>query len=205
MGSADLAWQASLFDSGAPSPDESFATLVRHQLDATAWLDHAPAWLHGADALFQTLLDSAPWQTSTQVIYDRSVETPRLVAHWPYEPGAVGLPPELERIRALLAARYSREFDTVGANLYRDGRDSVAWHGDRIARAIKDPLVATISLGFPRRFLMRPRGGATELALMLGQGDLVVMGGTSQRTWQHTVPKVAHAGPRISVTLRHSR
>lgn len=110
----------------------------------------------------------------------------------------------LEAIRSALQERYARDFDSVGANLYRDGTDSVAWHGDRIARSVKDPLVGTISLGYPRRFLLRPRGGRTELSLLLQPGDLVVMGATAQRTWQHTVPKVASAGPRISVTVRHS-
>jgi alkylated DNA repair dioxygenase AlkB len=127
------------------------------------------------------------------------------VARWPYEQDRVALPPALERIRALLEQHYRRHFDSVGANLYRDGRDSVAWHGDRIARTIVNPLVATVSLGYPRRFLMRPRGGQTQLTLTLGPGDLVVMGGTSQRTWQHAIPKVASAGPRISIAVRHSR
>jgi alkylated DNA repair dioxygenase AlkB len=104
----------------------------------------------------------------------------------------------------LLVQRYERSFDSVSANLYRDGRDSVAWHGDHIPRRIVDPVVATVSLGHPRRFVMRPREGTTELSLALGMGDLVVMGGTSQRTWLHAVPKVATAGPRISVAYRHS-
>ena len=205
MGSPELAWQASLFDAGEPAPDPAFATLRRHDLERRAWVDHAPGWLLGADTLFQELVRSAPWTGSTQELYGRTVVTPRLVARWPYEPGHVELPPPLEAIRAALAARYGRAFDSVGANLYRDGRDSVAWHGDRIARAIRDPIVATVSLGHRRRFLMRPRGGATQLSLLLGPGDLVVMGGTSQRTWQHTVPKTASAGPRISLTLRHTR
>ncbi|MFN2581266.1 MAG: alpha-ketoglutarate-dependent dioxygenase AlkB [Candidatus Dormibacteria bacterium] len=205
MGTAALSWQTSLFAAGEPEPDRSFTSLRRHELERDAWVDHAPGWLHGADTLFQDLLAHAPWQASTQVIYDRTVDTPRLVALWPYEPAAVSLPPRLETIRALLAERYGRDFDSIGANLYRDGRDSVAWHGDRIARSIKDPVVATVSLGHPRRFLMRPRGGSTHLALTLEPGDLVVMGGTFQRSWQHTVPKVASAGPRISITLRHSK
>jgi alkylated DNA repair dioxygenase AlkB len=107
-------------------------------------------------------------------------------------------------MRKLLVTRYERPFDSVGANLYCDGRDSVAWHGDHIPTRIVDPVVATVSLGHPRRFVMRPREGKTELALALGMGDLVVMGGSSQRTWLHAVPKVATAGPRISVAYRHS-
>lgn len=175
---------------------------MRHELGRGAWVDHAPGWLRGAGTLFEWLLEHAPWQTSTQTIYDRTVVTPRLVASFGRDGAAV--PPALEAIRRALADRYARDFDSVGANLYRNGQDSVAWHGDRIARTVKDPLVATVSLGHPRRFLLRPRGGATELSLQPGTGDLIVMGGTSQRTWQHTVPKAASAGPRISVTIRHS-
>lgn len=202
MDAPALVWQGSLFDSGDPDIDTTFATLVRHELERGAWVDHAPGWLRGADTLFQWLLEHAPWRESTQVIYDRTVVTPRLVATFAgtaEEP----LPPALDSIRRAVSARYGREFDSVGANLYRDGRDSVAWHGDRIARTIRDPMVATVSLGHPRSFLLRPRGGPTGLSLRPGPGDLIVMGGTSQRTWQHTVPKAASAGPRISITLRH--
>jgi len=202
---AELPWQASLFDAAEPVPDVWFENLSRYQLDATAWVDHAPGWLSGSDTLFDWLLGRAPWESGQQEIYGRVVDTPRLVARWPYEPPASPLPDPLERIRAALEARYFRPFDSVSANLYRDGHDSVAWHGDRIAPTLGHPLVATVSLGHPRRFLMRPRGGRTELTLKLGRGDLVVMGGTSQRTWQHAIPKTAAAGPRISVALRHSR
>ena len=114
------------------------------------------------------------------------------------------LPAPLEAIRASLVDRYGKKFDSVGANLYRDGRDSVAWHGDRIAREIHNPIVATVSLGGRRRFLLRPHGGGRSHRFEPGKGDLLVMGGACQRTWQHTVPKVASAGPRISITVRHS-
>jgi alkylated DNA repair dioxygenase AlkB len=201
-----LAWQASLFEApGAPRVDHDFDGLVRHRLDETAWVDHVPGWLRHADDMFAWLLESAPWEETEQELYGRVIATPRLVARWPYRPGEVELPAALEDIRAALVEHYDRPFDSVSANLYRDGRDSVAWHGDRIARAIAEPLVAIISLGHPRRFLLRPRGGgAARLSLDPQHGDLVVMGGTSQRGWQHTIPKVASAGPRVSVTLRHS-
>jgi alkylated DNA repair dioxygenase AlkB len=202
---ADLIWQSDLFGASLPEPDRTFSALVKHRLDATAWVDHAPGWLGGADTLFADLLETAPWATEQQELYGKVMDTPRLMARWPHEYGASDLPPALEAIRAALEDRYERHFDSVSANLYRDGRDSVAWHGDRIARTVRNPLVCTVSLGHPRRFLMRPRGGPTELRLTLGPGDLVVMGGTSQRTWQHTIPKVAAAGPRISIAFRHSR
>jgi alkylated DNA repair dioxygenase AlkB len=197
-------WQPSLFAQGQPSPDAGFSGLTRHRLDDTAWVDHVAGWLGGADGLFEELMTSAPWESTTQELYGKIVVTPRLVARWPAPADLAQLPPVIARMRDLLGERYEREFDSVGANLYRDGRDSVAWHGDHIPRRIVDPIVATVSLGHPRRFLMRPRQGRTELSLALGMGDLVVMGGSSQRTWLHAVPKVANAGPRISVAYRHS-
>lgn len=203
MSAPKLSFQTSLFDSGDSAPDLQFTTLTRHDLSRGAWVDHAPGWLCGADTLFQWLLENAPWEATTQVLFDKTVVTPRLVAS--FGRGGTPLPEALEAIRSALQQRYQRDFDSVGANLYRDGRDSVAWHGDRIARVVKDPMVATVSLGYPRRFVLRPRGGKTELSLLLQPGDLVVMGGTAQRTYQHTVPKVASAGPRVSVTVRHSR
>jgi alkylated DNA repair dioxygenase AlkB len=204
MESPEQLWQPSLFAQGEPRPDPAFAKLVRHQLDPTAWVDHVPGWLHGADALFQELFDSTPWESTTQELYGKVMVTPRLVARWTSPDDIQALPPVIEHIRELLVKRYLRPFDSVSANLYRDGRDSVAWHGDHIPIRIVDPVVATVSLGHPRRFLMRPREGRTSLSLALGMGDLVVMGGSSQRTWLHAVPKVASAGPRISVAYRHS-
>jgi alkylated DNA repair dioxygenase AlkB len=112
--------------------------------------------------------------------------------------------PALESARLALSERYGVEFDSIGLNLYRDGRDSVAWHGDRIPKEIVDPIVALVSLGHPRRFLLRPKGGGKSRSFDLGRGDLLVTGGSSQREWQHSVPKVATAGPRISVAFRHS-
>jgi alkylated DNA repair dioxygenase AlkB len=201
-----LPWQASLFGGGGlPHVDPDLTGLIRHDLDETAWVDRVPSWLRGADEVFAWLLDTAPWEETEQELYGTVVATPRLVARWPYRLGEVELPPILEDARSALEAHYGRPFDSVSANLYRDGRDSVAWHGDRIARTIVDPLVAIVSLGHPRRFLLRPRGGATRLTLRPEHGDLVVMGGTSQRQWQHSIPKVANAAPRVSVTFRHSR
>ena len=201
---ADHAWQPSLFGQGEPRPDPGFSNLIRHQLDTTAWVDHVAGWLRGADSLFDELLRSAPWEATTQELYGKVVVTPRLVARWPAPSDLAGLPSVIGRMLDLLVTRYERPFDSVSANLYRDGRDSVAWHGDHIPLRIVAPVVATVSLGHPRRFVMRPREGRTELSLALGNGDLVVMGGSSQRTWLHAVPKTAAAGPRISIAYRHS-
>ncbi len=104
----------------------------------------------------------------------------------------------------VLSARYGVAFTQVGTNLYRDGADSVAWHGDRVARELPSAVVALVSLGTSRPFRLRPTGGGTSVGLLPGPGDLLVMGGTCQRTWQHAVPKVRAAGPRISVQFRHA-
>ena len=205
MGPKGLVWQASLFDSaGEPAVDGTFATLTRHQLDATAWVDHAPGWLSGAAAVFEELVARAQWQQHTRVLYGSEVVQPRLNAPW-RDAAGVALLPVLEDARRLLSARYGVEFDSGGLNLYRDGRDSVAWHRDKIPASVADPVVVILSVGEPRTFRLRPRGrrgsGAT---FRLGQGDLLVTGGSTQRTWDHAVPKVAAAGPRISITMRHS-
>jgi alkylated DNA repair dioxygenase AlkB len=204
-----LVWQQSLF-AGGPDPgvDTSFSGLVRHQLDTEAWVDHVTGWLAGADELFAWLVEHAAWAEHDRPMYGRMVAQPRLTAHWDASPETAagdGIPAPLDAIRMALTERYGRPFDSVGANLYRDGHDSVAWHGDRIARTVDRPLVATVSLGCRRRFLVRPKGGGSSHRFEPGPGDLLVMGGTCQRTWQHCVPKVAAAGPRISVTVRHSR
>ncbi|TXS21778.1 alpha-ketoglutarate-dependent dioxygenase AlkB, partial [Streptomyces sp. adm13(2018)] len=117
--------------------------------------------------------------------------------------------PALAEARDTLGAHYAAElgepFVTAGLCLYRDGRDSVAWHGDRTGRsAHHDTMVAILSVGDPRDLAFRPRaGGPARLRLPLGHGDLVVMGGSCQRTWEHAVPKTSRAvGPRISVQFR---
>jgi alkylated DNA repair dioxygenase AlkB len=105
-------------------------------------------------------------------------------------------------MRSALAAHYGCSFPRTSFALYRDGNDSVAWHGDYVAREMNEALVATISVGAPRRFLLRRTGGGPSMAFSLGWGDLLVMGGTCQRTHQHAIPKVRQALPRISIMLR---
>jgi alkylated DNA repair dioxygenase AlkB len=196
-----LAWQATLFGDGVPAADAGFSTLARTDLDpaADAWVEHAPGWLSGADGLFAEAVERAPWEGRTVRMYDQRVEQPRLTAHgWDDAPAVV------EDMRRLLSGRYGVEFTSVGWNLYRDGRDSVAWHGDRVARNLPTATVAIVSLGGRRRFLLRPKGGGRSVRFELASGDLLVMGGSCQRTWQHSVPKVVAAEPRISVTFRHA-
>jgi len=135
------------------------------------------------------------------VVWEREHVEPRLTSgHL-----ALPLPGVLEEARVLLSARYGVDFDACSANLYRNGRDSVAWHRDRVQRVLTDPLVVTLSLGHRRPFLARPHGGGPSTRFDVGDGDLLVMGGSCQHAFEHSVPKVASCGPRISVMLRHSR
>ena len=204
LGVVYVAWQASLFGSDEPGFDAAFAGIRRVDLDDTAWVDHLPGWLGGADVVMDDLVRIAPWRSSSRPMYDRIVEVPRLAAwfEWRGEYPS-DAPPIIESMRVALARRYRVPFTSCGCNLYRDGHDSVAWHGDRIRKEVVDPRVAIVSLGEPRRLRLRPVGGGASIAFKLGDGDLFVMGGSSQRTWQHCVPKVAAAGPRMSVTFRH--
>jgi alkylated DNA repair dioxygenase AlkB len=140
-------------------------------------------------------------------MYDRVVDVPRLLSF--YEEGAALPSPVLTAARDALTSHYQADlaepFRTVGMCLYRDGADSVAWHGDTIGRGkTEDTVVAIVSLGTPRAFLVRPRGGGgPTLRFDVGHGDLLVMGGSCQRTWEHAVPKSTRpTGPRISVQFR---
>jgi alkylated DNA repair dioxygenase AlkB len=183
--------------------DRTFARLKRIQLDEESWVDHVPGWVSGSDALFEQILTERGWSQRRRQMYDQKVLEPRLTAPWNVNSAEPLEPPILEEIRQVLSVRYQRDFDSVGFNLYRDGRDSVAWHSDRIRKEIDDPIVILVSVGEPRKFLMRPKEGGRSRAFMLGRGDLLVTGGKSQRTWEHSIPKVAQAGPRISLAYRH--
>ncbi|MEY2405804.1 MAG: hypothetical protein QOH64_23 [Acidimicrobiaceae bacterium] len=199
----ELLLQGTLLGAGDPSFDDTWATVTRTALgsDGDAWVDHAGGWLRGADTLFAELLERATWKSRVVTMYDRLVDEPRLTARLAT---AAPRPPIVEAMRAALSDRYGVRFTGVGLNLYRDGRDSVAWHGDRVARELPDAVVAIVSLGGPRRFLLRPKGGGHSVRFDLCSGDLLVMGGSCQRTWQHSVPKSARADPRMSVTFRHA-
>ena len=202
-----MAWQPSLFDAGQAAallPLEG--AVERTDLGSGAWVDLRRSWVRGAGGLFERLVEAVPWETERRWMYDRMVDTPRL--HRFYEAGEDLPDPLVEEARERLSEWYEgvpgAPFETAGFALYRDGNDSVAWHGDRIGRGAKeDTLVAIISLGTPRRFLMRPRGGGRSLTFEFGAGDLVVMGGSCQRTWEHSIPKTRRpTGGRLSVQLR---
>lgn len=200
-----LAWQATLLGGGALGIDHDFAHAERLELSEGAWVDLVPGWVSGSDDLFASLLAEVPWRAREVPMYDRVVPEPRLSAWWGSGPSP-SWPDGVAEMADTLTARYGARFDTFGANLYRDGSDSVAWHGDRGLREQDSSLVAVLSLGSARRFLLRPTGGGPSVRLDPAPGDLLVMGGTCQRTWQHAVPKSARpVGPRISVTLRPGR
>lgn len=203
-----VAFQGSLLDLAAEAGPGPLGALVRRtELAHGAWVDIRPGWLTGADDLFARLLRAVPWRAERRQMYDRVVDVPRLVCFYPE--GRALPDPVLTAILAALNERYAPQLGeplrTAGMCLYRDGRDSVAWHGDTIGRgSTEDTVVAIVSLGSPRALLLRPRGGGgPTLRHDLGHGDLLVMGGSCQRTWEHAVPKSARAaGPRISVQFR---
>ena len=158
------------------------------------------------DELFADLVDQVPWRAERRQMYERVVDVPRLLCFYGEDEP---LPhPTLAEARDRLSAHYAVElgepFRTAGLCYYRDGRDSVAWHGDRIGRSrTEDTMVAILSLGEPRRLALRPSGGGQSVGFMLGHGDLLVMGGSCQRTWEHAVLKTAKpVGPRISIQFR---
>jgi alkylated DNA repair dioxygenase AlkB len=197
--------QGSLFGCLAPEVDELFTGLRRVELDAATWIDLLPGWLGGADAVFDELYERLPWRQRRNVkMYDSFVDEPRLTAWWTEAGADVEPLPILARIRTVLSDHYDRRFDSIGFNLYRDGADSVAWHGDRHRHMVADPIVAIVSVGVPRPLKLRPRGGGSSHSWDLGSGDLFVMGGSCQHDWEHCVPKIRHAaGPRMSITFRH--
>ena len=203
MTEPSLAWQPTLLAPEDSAVDEEFSSLVRIWLGVACWVDHAPGWLSGSDELFAELVGGVAWGHRSRRMYDRVVEEPRLTASWKTSSEPDPFSPVIETARQALSKRYGVVFDSVGLNLYRDGRDSVAWHRDKIPKEIPDPVVALVSLGQRRTFRLRPLGGGPSRAFMLGDGDLLVTGGRTQREWEHTVPKVSSAGPRISLAFRH--
>jgi alkylated DNA repair dioxygenase AlkB len=204
------AFQPSLLDCDDDVRLGPLAGAVRRAtLEAGAWVDLRPGWVTGADRLFERLVREVPWHAERRRMYDRDVDVPRLLAF--YDEDEPLPDPALAAAKRALDEQYAGElgepFRTAGLCLYRDGRDSVAWHGDTIGRgSTEDTLVAIISVGTPRSLLLRPAGGgrtAPPLRYELGHGDLLVMGGSCQRTWQHAVPKTSRTtGPRISIQFR---
>ncbi|MFC5380838.1 alpha-ketoglutarate-dependent dioxygenase AlkB [Aquipuribacter nitratireducens] len=208
------AFQPSLLDAAeGPDTTEGWSLgaladgLERVDLAHGAWLDVRRGWLRGSAGVMAHLVGTVPWRAEERRMYDRVVTVPRLLA-W-YGPEEPWPHPALTAAREALDAHYGlpapQRVASAGLCWYRDGRDGVAWHGDRIGRSRhEDVLVGILSVGEPRALALRPvDGGGPTLRFPLGHGDLLVMGGSCQRTWDHCVPKTARpVGPRISVQLR---
>jgi alkylated DNA repair dioxygenase AlkB len=201
-----IEFQGSLFESAQAGVGALAGRVRRTPLAHGAWLDVLPGWLEGADEVFAELVERVPWRAERRPMYDAVVDVPRLLHT--YGIGEELPHPALSEAREQLDLYYADElgepFVTAGCCYYRDGRDSVSWHGDNIGKGRSaDTMVAIVSLGSPRKLCLRPRGGPTEITHSLGHGDLVVMGGSCQRTWEHAVPKTSRpVGPRISVQFR---
>ncbi|MFV0494752.1 alpha-ketoglutarate-dependent dioxygenase AlkB [Mycobacterium sp.] len=188
-----------------------FEHTERRQLGDGAFVDIRANWLDGSlpDSLdlLNVLLAAVPWRAERRQMYDRVVDVPRLVS---FHDLTVDTPPHPQlawlrrRLNDIYGGELGEPFTTVGLCCYRDGSDSVAWHGDTIGRgSSEDTMVAILSLGATRTFAMRRRGGGPSLRLPLAHGDLLVMGGSCQRTWEHAVPKTTTpAGPRVSIQFR---
>lgn len=201
---SDVAFQGSLF-SGLNEPeafDRDFAGMRRIDLGEGAWIDRQPGWAADPDTLFLRTLEALDWKEGVERIRGEEIARPRLVASFDRDDLPAGLEVIAEMSEAL-SDRYAVGLQRITCNLYRDGRDSVAWHGDRVARDLPEATVAILSLGEPRQFKVRPKGGGSSMGWPAGRGDLIVMGGSCQRTHDHCIPKVASAGPRIAVMFRH--
>jgi alkylated DNA repair dioxygenase AlkB len=204
-----IAFQPSLLDEtgGEPRLEPLGAAVRRIPLSDGAWIDLRPGWLSNSDEVFESLAQEVPWRADRREMYDRVVAVPRLVS-W-FGPDAALPHPSLETARSGLNLHYDpiddQRFRTAGLCFYRTGDDSVAWHGDRVGRTIdRDTMVAILSVGEPRVLSLRRKGeSGTVSRFPLGHGDLIVMGGSCQRTHEHAILKTKRAvGPRISIQFR---
>ncbi len=193
--------QGDLFALGRPALN-SAAAVERLHLDGGSWIDRSSRWLRGGDELLDLLAARLRWTRAERPMYGQMVEEPRLGAF--VRTGSPGAPTLLDDMAGALRTRYGAGFSSVWVNYYRGGEDSVAWHSDRIGIDPANAMVAIVSLGGPRRFLLRPAGGGRSRSFTLASGDLLVMGGACQQDWEHSVPKVAAAPPRMSVTFRRT-
>ena len=162
---------------------------------------------------FASLQVEVPWQIKTIVMFGKPVVSPRLTS-WHGEPHAryrysgltlEPLPwtPTLQVIRERAQAVAGALLDSVLANLYRDGCDGMGWHADDEPELGRNPVIASVSLGAPRRFVLRERATGARSAIDLAPGSLLVMSGDTQHRFVHAVPKTSRAvGPRINLTYR---
>jgi len=167
-----------------------------------------------ADSLYQSLLDSTPWENQSLIMFGKKVDEPRL-STWHAEPhlpytysGARRNPspwtPELIAIRTMCEDHLHHTFNGVLVNLYRTGTDHLGWHSDDEKVNGPEPIIASISLGAERSFELRHKESGERVATMLPHGSLLVMSGCSQSHWIHRVPRsTVITEPRINLTFRH--
>jgi len=137
--------QPSLLDLGEPEIDLDFPGIVRIDLGEGAWVEHLPNWLKGHQDLFETLRETTGWRRQERQMYDQVIEVPRLIAKLPDDGSG---DPLVDAMGESLSKRYGVKFDSIMLAYYRDGNDSVAWHGDKLKHKV-DAHVATVSTGSP--------------------------------------------------------
>ncbi len=188
------------------------AEAERVQLDDGAWVDVWRGWIDGAPELFDHLREKVAWQTTRLFRYDHWVEERRLGAMW--RRGSPLPHPDLAAVHKTIQHAYGAQFNGFGMMHYRDGHDGQAFHRDTDMRWLDDTIIAILSLGAERPWLMRPRTnrydhsetrGATH-DLRPGPGDLIVMGGRCQADWEHSVAYLGGrpAAGRVSLQWRYT-
>jgi alkylated DNA repair dioxygenase AlkB len=195
-------YQPTLFDDEVRAPQidvSAFDSATQHQLDEHSWITHVPGLLTGHHQLLAELAALDVWEQRRRWMFDRLVEEPRLTGE--YVDLAVA-PPLLVELAAALSRQLGVPYDRIWTNWYRDHRDGTGWHADRPAHQAPTAIVPVLSLGAPRRFLLRPSGGGPSCLFTPAGGDLVIMQGRCQRDWQHCVPKQkTRAGARMSLNF----
>ncbi len=151
--------------------------------------------------LFALLRGSIEWDATTMWMYDHEVAVPRLTA-W-YGAGDA-MPPEIEAMRERMCKRFGAPFNAVGLNLYRNERDSVAWHSDKNEHLIANPSVAVLSLGAPREMQIRQKSPPRHtISISLEEGSVLMMRGDAQEHFEHCIPKSqTRSEERISAVFR---
>ncbi|MDX3854898.1 alpha-ketoglutarate-dependent dioxygenase AlkB [Streptomyces sp. AK02-01A] len=197
----------SLADLAAPAADQplefdnDFTEIERHDLDDNSWIEVIPRLIRSPQTLFGQLRHDLDWSQRQRWIYNQKIDEPRLTADYPQIDDAPVT--ALRTLAGRLSEIYDIPYDGVWVNLYRDQRDSTGWHGDYISCKREICTVPVLTLGHPRRFLIKPRSGGKSTRFVPDNGDLIVMRGRCQTDWLHAVPKqTTPASARISVNFQ---
>lgn len=184
-------------------PHVADSEFERTWLDETTWVDRAKEFVVGADEVYAHLTETVPWQASLLWRYEKWVEEPRVghgysrVASYPH--------PVFVDAQRKIQHHYNISFGGFALAYYRDGNDSQAFHRDRDMKFCEDTIIAIVTFGARRPWLLRQRTradkwtadhGGAEYDLAPAGGELIVLGGRAQADWEHSVPKLAGAGPR---------